>query len=267
VVSASDAWAVGSGANATLAEHWNGSAWSVVPTPDPGNQDNSLISISGTGPSDQWAVGYQLSKFGSTNIVSSLVEHWNGSSCQNVSPPTQAQLLSVKALSPTDVWAVGYSGTIGVQEITVHWNGTTWNQVAGAAGNNYILNGLSQSDHRLDWAAGEQGEGGSSVGAQILAWNHRFQRWDPVATSRPAANSSLASVVRVSPTDIWAVGNTAGPTTSLIEHSTGGAFTIDSSGTVNGDLSSVVVVGPRPKTAWAVGSTNASTPLIMDRCA
>src|SRR5260221_14068284 len=45
VISACDAWAVGSdmngsGTDQTLIEHWDGSAWNVVPSPDPGSTDN-----------------------------------------------------------------------------------------------------------------------------------------------------------------------------------------------------------------------------------
>src|SRR5436190_12166876 len=46
-VSANDVWAVGlysqvSGANRTLAEHWNGKSWSVVSSPNPGASMNQL---------------------------------------------------------------------------------------------------------------------------------------------------------------------------------------------------------------------------------
>lgn len=62
--SATDVWAVGtrvdrSGAipiDRTLTEHWNGTSWSVVASPNVGANDNLLNGVSAT-PGDVWAVG------------------------------------------------------------------------------------------------------------------------------------------------------------------------------------------------------------------
>jgi hypothetical protein len=62
--SATDIWAVGfrqdrSGAipiGRTLTEHWNGSAWSVVASPNVGSNDNLLNAVAAV-PGDVWAVG------------------------------------------------------------------------------------------------------------------------------------------------------------------------------------------------------------------
>src|SRR5205807_6337487 len=76
-ISRSDAWAVGryepfGGAGvATLAEHWDGSSWNVVPSPNPSPDTNALTAISGIGPKDLWAVG-------SEGGTSTLTERWNG---------------------------------------------------------------------------------------------------------------------------------------------------------------------------------------------
>jgi hypothetical protein len=61
VLTTGDAWAVGSYADTnggrTLAEHWNGTAWSVVPSPDPGGSGDFLSAVSAVSPSAIWAVG------------------------------------------------------------------------------------------------------------------------------------------------------------------------------------------------------------------
>ncbi len=54
-LSPSDVWVVGDqegGSNVfeTLAEHWNGHAWSVVPTPDPGSTGNHLYAVDAVSP-------------------------------------------------------------------------------------------------------------------------------------------------------------------------------------------------------------------------
>jgi len=66
--SASDAWTVGYYANSTnstyfsLAEHWNGRAWAVVPTPNPFGTENILNAVADLTPAHAWAVGYRLER-------------------------------------------------------------------------------------------------------------------------------------------------------------------------------------------------------------
>jgi hypothetical protein len=60
--SPTDVWAVGDQGVAgtpntsTLIEHWNGTAWSVVPSPSPG-LDGSLAGVTASNANDVWAVG------------------------------------------------------------------------------------------------------------------------------------------------------------------------------------------------------------------
>ncbi len=57
-VSANDVWAVGQTlAPGTLAEHWGGTAWSVVPTPNPVPGSDRLSAVAAVSTSDVWAVG------------------------------------------------------------------------------------------------------------------------------------------------------------------------------------------------------------------
>src|SRR6266851_4223211 len=62
-VSASDIWAVGSvtdinGITSTVIEQWNGTSWSVVPSPNPSPNENTLAAASADHVSTQsWAVG------------------------------------------------------------------------------------------------------------------------------------------------------------------------------------------------------------------
>src|SRR3954466_4464691 len=74
-VGPSDVWAVGHyqdfGNVKTLVEHWNGSVWSIVPSPNGGEFTNGLLSVAALGPNDVWAVG-------NYNVVGAeltLVEH------------------------------------------------------------------------------------------------------------------------------------------------------------------------------------------------
>lgn len=60
--SASDAWAVGyydisTNQDRSLVLHWDGSAWTQVPSPNPATLTNELYGVSAISANDVWAVG------------------------------------------------------------------------------------------------------------------------------------------------------------------------------------------------------------------
>jgi hypothetical protein len=88
VIASSDMWAVGDSGSGlgcnpfqivgggggpfqTLAEHFNGTSWRVVPTPA---LNAALSSVAGAAGNNVWAVGDQAQ--GSSNTT--LIEHWDG---------------------------------------------------------------------------------------------------------------------------------------------------------------------------------------------
>jgi hypothetical protein len=109
---ANNVWAVGGyqssnfGPFLTLTVRWNGSAWSVVPSPSPAPLYNSLGRMAAISASDVWAVGSQECIVGAT-----LAEHWDGNSWSVVPTPNVGPggngLSDVFAPAGTDVWAVG----------------------------------------------------------------------------------------------------------------------------------------------------------------
>ena len=111
-LSACDVWAVGNyravstGPLLSLAEHWNGTAWKVVPTPNPGTSINFLRAVSAFSASNAWAVGTQIISTSRNTIIM----RWNGSTWRQVPSPNPGQaseLAGVAATSATSVWAVG----------------------------------------------------------------------------------------------------------------------------------------------------------------
>ncbi len=120
-VSANDIWAVGnmsrkndSTSDRTMIQHWNGTKWSVVGSPNHSAFTNALGSITVISARDIWAVGdYDNGNF----RFQTLIEHWNGRNWTNVSSPNvgtdQNILVSVARvpLSGTqniqNAWAVG----------------------------------------------------------------------------------------------------------------------------------------------------------------
>ncbi|MBV9102266.1 MAG: hypothetical protein JO060_01680, partial [Candidatus Eremiobacteraeota bacterium] len=132
--SGNDVWAVGdyygnpSSNYATLAEHWDGSTWSIVPTPNVSGHSGRLNAVVAIAPSDAWAVG----EYVNGTKLAPLTEHWNGSKWSIVSAPDRKGgsvfLLGVTAIRSNDVWAVGEIGTSSgdVDSYTLHWDGKAW---------------------------------------------------------------------------------------------------------------------------------------------
>jgi hypothetical protein len=112
--STNDAWAVGYTNNGindeTLAEHWNGASWNIVPSPNPGLYQNILRAVATTSADDAWTVGSSVY----SNNTQTLIEHWDGTSWSvvpSLNTGSYDDLYGVTALSPSDVWAVGYFST------------------------------------------------------------------------------------------------------------------------------------------------------------
>ena len=102
-VSTNDIWAVGDYTGYitttlvrnTLTEHWDGSAWSVVPSPNHtggnGDEGGSLSGVAVAGTYDVWAVGwYQGYNPNNSNFDGTITEHWNGSAWSLVANPVPA---------------------------------------------------------------------------------------------------------------------------------------------------------------------------------
>lgn len=242
---ANDVWAVGDFKNSggvaqTLAEHWNGSAWSIVPTPNQGAGDNVLSSVVAIGPTDAWAVGY--SRADNNSPRQSLTEHWNGSSWTNIPNPQVASasnsLFGVGADASNDVWAVGRSLAVPTtilgprgQTLTMHWNGSAWSTVAtptptGATGS-FDVNELSAVKVLAAndaWAVGDVVDyTGSSVSLGPLAliehWNGTG--WTQVAAAPDNPNGDFLSDISGTANDLWTVGGQGSSSTTdrvLTEH-------------------------------------------------
>ena len=67
-----------------MIEHWNGTSWEVVPSPNGGSALNVFEAVAVVAPNDVWAVGYTQNTGGPTQT---LVEHWNGTAWAIVPSP------------------------------------------------------------------------------------------------------------------------------------------------------------------------------------
>jgi hypothetical protein len=123
----------------TLTEHWNGSAWAIVSSPNPpGPPADRLAGVACSSAADCTAVGAggRLTRPGSADGASTLVEHWNGSAWSIVkspSPSANSDLSQVACTTASDCTAVGSFGDLDNPEspstLVERWNGSAWSLV------------------------------------------------------------------------------------------------------------------------------------------
>ena len=258
----SDCWAVGwAGGNSgtavqTLAEHWNGGAWSIVATPDASSSQNYLLAVECVTSSDCWAVGDS-----STGGVSrTLAEHWNGSAWSVVATPNAGILFGVACTFSSDCWAVGNSGTGGVppgESLAEHWNGTTWSVVKTPNNTlwpyNYLF-GVACASGSNCWAVGSAANTGTV--SQTLAEHWNGTAWSIVTTPNTGSSiNDLSAVDCATNSSCWAVGfssNDLGVNQTLAEHWNGTAWSIVATPLGASTLSGVTCI--TRSNCWAVGA-------------
>ena len=101
-LSPSDVWAVGAGPGVptggfsahptSVIEHWNGTSWTVVPSPNPNPQgNNGLGAVAAVSSANVWAVREQLQ--------GPFTEHWDGTSWSIVATPAGVRFFGAMAAS------------------------------------------------------------------------------------------------------------------------------------------------------------------------
>ncbi len=133
--------AVGSRSGRTLAERWNGSTWTLLATPSPGNAGNTLSGISCSSGTRCVAVGsYRTSARGPVP----LAETWNGSTWRLSAGTGSGGILNgVSCVSAAWCMAVGFGSDN--QNTAERWNGTSWRSlpVPNIGGPSSILSAVS----------------------------------------------------------------------------------------------------------------------------
>jgi hypothetical protein len=256
--SSTDSWAVGLFRDTnlqyrTLIEHFDGTAWRLVLSPNVGTSTNQLLAVDADAANDAWAVGSSFDG----SAARTLVLRWGGRRWRVVSSPNTGSgeniLRGVVALSPTDVWAAGSVRSGGAfSPLTEHWNGTAWTVVPAAipAAGGFLtaVTAVSATDV---WAVGGLGDGDD--GALAEHWNGT--NWSQVAVPQVFGEDGLAAVTSVSSADMWAVGHAGSQT--LTEHWNGSAWTVVPSpnpvpANANDFLNGVTAVSATD--VWAVGA-------------
>jgi hypothetical protein len=214
VVAAAEGWAVGGsgpgGGQAftrTLVTHWDGVAWAVIPSPNPGTKSNQLNAVAATAADDVWAVGHSRGK-----ETSSLVLHWDGSAWNEIPVPRATAgddelLLDVAVAGRDSVWVVGATAPVSPglpSALALHWNGSTW-QTFRPQGLTQ-LSGVSVKSENEVWFAGYAQLPGGPETAHIGLWDgQRLSQVSPGAKKDDNVASAL-SAVTAETTHMFAVG-------------------------------------------------------------
>ena len=265
-VSANDIWAVGYAygyksaisVDEGIIEHWDGTAWSHVASPHPGQNDDSLFAVKAVSANDVWAVGYYVN---TNHWEQTLIVHWNGTAWSRINSPNpggsnnQNELSGVDAESANDAWAVGDYYVGGTDEsLILHWNGTAWlkfnSQNPGAFSNILasvaVVPGTGGNDA---WAVGEyQNTNGGRYLPLFERWNG--SAWTNVSVPNVGGvDNEVNRVFALSANDAWAVGYTIDSTSHLNQNL---AFHWDG---VSWTLSPVMQQGPYSNTLAGVRGT------------
>jgi hypothetical protein len=270
VISACDAWAVGSdvsgsGAEQTLIEHWDGSTWKQVPSPDPGSTDNSLLSVRAASATSIWAVGEYFDGVG----LKALILHWNGTAWKQVPSPNPGLgnlLKGVRVVSARDAWAVGQTfSQTNDQTLILHWDGTKWKRVPSPApGSSSELTSVAATSAGNAWAVGDYSTSTGEQQTLILHWNGT--KWKQVPSPNPSSPVNfLAAVGAASPASAWAVGfvrTQPGNEKTLILHWNGTKWKRVPSPSPDSPIGLNGVAATSASNAWAVGFHSAQTLIL-----
>lgn len=262
-VDASDCWAVGASddepgaaTTRTLAEHWNGSTWSVVATPNANATRTNLYGVTCVSASDCWAVGGWVA---SDTSSATLIEHWNGTLWSMVTTTSTGGGHAVSCFSASDCWAVGSPS------VSQHWNGSTWSSVRMAEPvlMPSTLVSVSCAAASDCWAVGQFFFNN--------VWSNLGEHWNGSTWSLanppsvPGASNGLTGVTCLATSDCWTVGDAADSTggKTLAEHWDGSSWSIVKTADLpshNDSLQGVACLSASD--CWAIGVSNPAQGLV-----
>jgi hypothetical protein len=204
----------GSRVSRGLIESWNGTRWSLVPSPQPGGDDH-LYGVSCTSATACVAVGSYYNT--SRSLGETLIESWDGTRWSVVPSPNQVTspdsgngLAAVSCASATMCMAVGtYSpGSPVLKTLFESWDGTRWSIVPSPSpGSNPVLDSISCGSATACMAAGTYYKRKSGVTSSNLVESWDGTRWSVVPSPNRAGYDELTGVSCVSAASCMAVGS------------------------------------------------------------
>jgi hypothetical protein len=204
----------------TLIQQWNGSSWSLVPSPNPESSPFSELSgVARTNTTNCFAVGSQA--------FHSLIERWNGTAWSIVESQHEQELTDVSCPISTRCFAVG---VLNYGSAIETWDGTSWSLDPTIV--NGSLQGVSCVSTTNCIAVGNQGPGSTLL---TMRWNGTT--WSEVTAPSPGSGPNdfegFYGAACGSATTCFGVGgwreNTLDQLKVLIERWSGAAWSIVSS--------------------------------------
>jgi hypothetical protein len=225
------------GGSFTLAERWNGSAWSITTTPSlPGGAVmGELVGVSCIGPS--WCAAVGDDTVAGNNDT--LAEVWDGTAWTIVTTPdpgvnTRDYLMGLSCFSQTSCSAVGDEIGTTTVSLAVTWDGSAWALATTPAnGTGVTFTGLSTVSCVTDWECVAMGTTATSGGSNLLVMSapiarsgYRFVASDGGVFAEGAAAPFLGSLggVRLNQPMVGMAVMPAGDGYDLVA-SDGGVFT------------------------------------------
>jgi hypothetical protein len=219
----------------TLAERWDGAAWTIQPTPNPaGATTGALDGVSCSSMSACIAVGHYVDRAGTTGTLS---EAWDGNAWTVQPTPnpvgaTDSELHGVSCSTAVACTAVGSSSDSGGSALTLaeRWNGSSWTiqTTPNPTGSDFMFRGVSCTTASACTAVGQYTAPGGAAAALAEVWDGTS--WTTQSTpNTPGANDSLDSVSCMSQGACTAVGHSFGffdTRVSLAERWDGTSWTI-----------------------------------------
>jgi hypothetical protein len=217
-ISDADVWAVGAQQDSqglwhTLAEHWDGSDWSVVKAVDAGTTGNQFYAVKALSSNDVYAVGQQA---GTGFPNQALIEHWDGHAWKIIAGPAD---VSATAL-PLAVTASASSLTVVGQQETDTAPYTTY-VAAGPSGSLSMVATPNAGTGENDLFGVDRAADGSSW---AVGWNidtttgnhnplilHGVNGGWSLASSPSlglGSDSGFAAIAAIPGGGVWAVGET-----------------------------------------------------------
>ena len=227
-ISDTDVWAVGADEDAsrvwhTLAEHWDGTSWSAVPTVDAATGGNLLYSVTAVSSSSVYAAG-QVSGAGFPDQA--LVEHWNGRTWSQVTTPATTQSVAGYAVTGADtaLTVAGIAETDTTPYTTAVVAGApssmTLQSTPNSDAGEQDLFGAATAPDGSTWAAGWAVDP-SSLNHNTLIEHEVNGVWSIASTPNPGSgDNGFGGIAAVAGGGVWAVGVVSGNANNatLIEH-------------------------------------------------
>jgi hypothetical protein len=268
---ATDAWAVGDAGRSAFADHWNGTSWSQVPIPSFSCTVSTrcwvrLFSVGATA-TDAWVLGaYSPRGYG---FVGQFALYWNGSGWTTSTTPGTA----LDDLGPGSAYAVD-------GEYVKAWNGTSWATAVGVPdppGSELgDLTAISATSASNIWITGTYHPALSSQSYDNYSLHWNGSAWTEIpmplpTSSDPLFDFQINAIDAISPTNVWAVGDsgdnvaryystgTGTPSGTLIEHCNGTSWSIVSSPATGTAPSLTGVAALSASDVWAAGTAGGLT--------